>query len=440
MRPTKKPVKSFFERFDYRKEEPYDILEKELTDAIGESSRRLKEYGFPKAAEGKPSEPVTATKKPQYDETKDLISQLSGVKKEPSEQVLPTQPSDSVVQTAQEPIREPSSMQTSDVDALLVGATPLLAGLLTGNMGDAYEASSSGLMTLAKWRREKEKQDRTLASKMSKSSGKGFYVTQVEMPDGTIKLAKVDKETGQIIPTEYTAGYKQSFLKLPQTEEYVAASGAKGEISPLKDKVGVKPQELNVREQRLLRNTRDKLEGTQEFKTAKTAFNSANQIITTLQSGNPIGEVGTKILFPRMFGEVGNLTAQEQAAFQSNPELFERGKQAYSRYLQGKPFTDQNKSDLIELARLMRDANKKVINNIVTSFAEQEGALSGVEPSRAKEILMKRALPNLNTTGIVKGLKGKKEAGQIIYARNKKTGKVEKLRKEVDGTVTPLKD
>lgn len=406
----------------------YDILEKELRKAIGQSQQKL--------GEKFESSPEAITETRNYEPIG--ISGMFSEKKEPVDspavetQSLPSEPS--AISADEQPTREPSSMQMSDMDALLVGATPLLAGLLTGNMQDAYSASSSGLMTLAQWRMAKEKKKTE-----SESSRNRYYIDQVEMPDGTVKLARVDKQTGEITPTEYTAGFKQGIIKDPRTEELVRASGGRGMISPLKDTTGEAPQQLKVRQQRLLRSTRDQMKTDKALGVAKTAFNSANQIITTLQSGNPIGEVGTKILFPRMFGEVGNLTAQEQAAFQSNPQLLERGRQAYSRYLEGKPFTDQNKSDLIELARLMRDANKQVMEGIITGYAEQEGPLSGISAKEAKEILMKNALPDLNTVGVVKGLKGKKEAGQIMKLRNRKTGKIETYKVDLDGMLEKVK-
>lgn len=126
--------------------------------------------------------------------------------------------------------------------------------------------------------------------------------------------------------------------------------------------------------------TRDKLVADPDFKKARTRYQATNDAINVLNQKNPIGDAGVQILFAKgIFGEVGNLTAQEQAKFIGSPELqrtFDRLTSKYKTGLLG----EKDRDDLLKLAKHMRERSKLDTKNTAKAYVSGMQTL-GIDPS-----------------------------------------------------------
>lgn len=137
----------------------------------------------------------------------------------------------------------------------------------------------------------------------------------------------------------------------------------------------------------LIIKTREQLKTYEPFKKSQVRYQATNDAINVLNQKNPIGDAGVQILFAKgIFGEVGNLTAQEQAKFIGSPELsrvFDRMLTKYKTGLLG----EKDRDDLLKLAKHMRERAKQDARNSAGAYTKGLQAL-GVDPSPVIEPLL----------------------------------------------------
>ena len=270
-----------------------------------------------------------------------------------------------------------------DINTLVAGATPLLVGLLTGNTGDALDVASAGIQKQEEIRREDDKslmsylQKRTIAQQKSTESGKRrFQSVNYEDEEGVIRQGVFDKFTGEMKRSDGVAGYRKSVKKDPTTGEFATISGAKGIAKPTVIE-GQKPAKFTVKEEKDIKEVRKAFLGDKQVQVSKKAIDTSAKAIDILNSKNPVGDEAMKTVFPRMFGEVGNLAAKEQDRFagsQKATRIMSRLKDKYDKGL----LTPDDREDLIALATIVHAHDKRKLRSIADNYAQSEKAVTGL--------------------------------------------------------------
>lgn len=270
-----------------------------------------------------------------------------------------------------------------DINTLVAGATPLLVGLLTGKTGDALDVASAGIQKQEEIRREDDKslmsylQKRTIANQKATEGGKRRYQSvNYEDDEGVIRQGVFDKFTGNMKRSAGIAGYRKNVKKDPTTDELATFSGAKGTGARTKIE-GQKPAKFTVKEEKDIKEVRKAFLGDKQVQASKKAIDTSSKAIDILNSKNPVGDEAMKTVFPRMFGEVGNLAAKEQDRFsgsQAFTRKFSRFKEKYDRGL----LTPDDRADLTELATMVHAYDKRKLRSIADNYSKSEGAITGL--------------------------------------------------------------
>lgn len=284
---------------------------------------------------------------------------------------------------AQEPKREPAGMNF-DWGDILVGATPVLAGLIMGEPNVGFNYGGQGLI---KRYDEGVKADaearKSLAKRKEKDvAQRGRYQARpYEDENGVTRLGTFDTAEGIWVSGEApdrVAGYKQGLREDPTTGELIKYTGA-GNIQDVR---GTRPTEFTVKEQKDIERVQSKLMGDKKFQAARSSIDSSGRALALLEAGNPIADEGIKTVFPRMFGEVGNLAAAEQERFSGSPSFPRRFEKIKEKFVNG-TLTDADRKDLMEVARVMMNYSKYAANQVVKSYVKSEKSYRGVSPEKA---------------------------------------------------------
>ena len=94
------------------------------------------------------------------------------------------------------------------------------------------------------------------------------------------------------------------------------------------------------------------------IESARTGVAAAYNINSILDTGNPIAAGAVRVLFPRLLGEVGNLSQTEQAAFGGSKALGDKLDQIFEEWQTGK-LTERNESFLRGIADTLVVSNVK---------------------------------------------------------------------------------
>lgn len=342
--------------------------------------------------------------------------------------------------------KEPASPLSNRIDemkdisntrAILAGATPLLVGLLTGGKGDAAAIASKGLYEEDK-RAQKEQnslmdylQKQQIAQDKAKSTvgNKRYQQTTYEDEYGNIQLGILDTSTGQVASTGSLKGYRRGVKTDPRTGELIDISGATGEGREFKTESQVPKSPLNVKEEKDVRASVEKLNSDPIFRRNREAYNAASRALPLLQAGNPVADEGIKTIFPRMFGEVGNLAINEQERFSGSPELKRRWFRLKNKWEEGL-LTDEDRSDLIEVAKVMGEFSKNAVQNEIERRIKMEASLGGDEGT-IRPIFESLGIAPIKSSKVVDRARSKKVQGEIVEKNYK--GKKTKFKKVKGG-------
>ena len=106
---------------------------------------------------------------------------------------------------------------------------------------------------------------------------------------------------------------------------------------------------------------------------SQQALDAASSVKALLETKNPISDQAMRIQFPRLLGEVGNLTAQEQNAFGGSKAIVEKMKQLFNTWTTGE-LTPTNKEFLGELVSTLEIAASRNYNKRANDLIESEVA------------------------------------------------------------------
>ena len=283
-----------------------------------------------------------------------------------------------------------TNMRTqSNERSLLAGATPALVGLLMGDVGVGAEVG--GKMILDEDARVQKQQSEYMKALAKKKEDKEtlkrrYSYRPIEDDSGNTVLAQVDSFTGEIKPTEHIAGYSKKFRVDPSTGEMVTGSSATGKLAPSTISGERVSRPFNVKEEKDIKQMKDKLMSDPEFKRARSGVNASNRAVELLKLGNPVSDEGIKTVFPRMFGEVGNLAVQEQERFSGSPALGRKFENLKEKWLEG-TITDENRTDLIEVAQAMFEYDKGLLDRVAGSHTESLSRQTGIATEKAKGVI-----------------------------------------------------
>lgn len=217
---------------------------------------------------------------------------------------------------------------------------------------------------------------------------------------------------------QVTPAYKLDIKTDPTTGELgkFTQSGESGSTVRTQGQEGAK---YNVRQVKALRDIKSSLEKDRQFTDARKGYTSSQRAIELLQSDNPVADAGIKVIFPRMFGEVGNLAVQEQERFSGSPAIKRIWERLKTKWSEGK-LSDEDRSDLMKVAKVMGEFDAKLIRQTI---AEQGSAESGLGVVSGDQVLDYLGVFNpkpIKAGSVAKkaNLKMKEVEGNVITAPN----------------------
>lgn len=330
-----------------------------------------------------------------------------------------------------------SSEDQSNQRTIIAGVAPLLAGVLSGNMEDATKIGGKALVGEDQRMLDENKSLLDyLRKKQSAESkvGKRFQFLPTEDEAGNITYGVADTFTGGIKPTEHIRGYSPFLATDPRTGELARVAKGKrrreAEAVPMEGEATPSKDRFNVKQEKDLRDLRKSFMQDPEVKAARKSIESANRAIELLQSENPISDEGIKTIFPRMFGEVGNLSAPEQERYsgsQSFPRRFERLAEKARKGL----LTVEDRADLLEVARVMAAYSRQSLQNLYSKYSKSEAALTGIEEGQASSVISPMTELTEQTGAVQERVKKTPIQGQTI--ERMVNGRLRKLRKVKGG-------
>lgn len=312
---------------------------------------------------------------------------------EPQMPVASPSPATQPAMSEVSPQREPAGMNF-DWGDILVGATPVLTGLIMGEPNVGFKYGGQGLIKRYDEGVKAEEDARKLAAKVKamqvETSKRGRYQARpYEDENGITRLGTFDTAEGVWISgdsPDRVAGYKQGLREDPTTGELIKYTGS-GNIEDIR---GTKPKPFTVKQQEEMADLRTKMVADPKFKAARTSVDASGRALSLLEAGNPVADEGLKTVFPRMFGEVGNLAAAEQERFSGSPSFPRRFEKLKQKFLNG-TLTDADRRDLMEVARVMMNYSRYALNQVAGSYAASEEAFRGYSPSPALDPFVKEA-------------------------------------------------
>lgn len=313
------------------------------------------------------------------------------------------------VEPAPTPVTEAPKKQPIDGpgfpwDRLLVGATPLLTGLLTGNPLEGVNESAKYFTETEK---DLSKRQLDLDSKLAElkakrelagSGGEKRFTAQnvvVELP-GQLPMnvkASHDTYTGQYfypdntpIPGKYIrSGYavnpEEFDRRLDNTFDHklrhadAVGQGAYDSPTTKLRSVVRNGKEITIEGQDV-GTLNPKQQADREKLTAQFKQNpiiakvtpvaiQAKQLVDLLSSGNPVAQKAARTALARMSLEVGNLNQMEQEVYNGSPSVMAQIKRFMNLQVTDEPLTPPEIEGLLQVARFYTDASKDLIRRAV---------------------------------------------------------------------------
>lgn len=301
----------------------------------------------------------------------------------------------------QEQVRQPEQPEESGLDwmeMLMVGATPLLSGMIAGDAGTGAEVAGAGLLDVNKNIIEQNKlKAKSLRDKSSRqlASDKGRYQARTVEKDGKTYLVTYDTATGEFLSPEdeVLAGYKQTVRTDPTTDELIKVTGA-GNIEEMR---GARPSPLTVKQKQEVGDLTNRMLRDPKFRDARKTVSSTQRALALLDAGNPVADEGIKTIFPRMFGEVGNLAVQEQERFSGSPELRRKFDRLFTKYERG-TLTNEDRADLMEVAQVMQEFDRQNLYQAFNSFSTSAERRLGYDPRPYLRPFVEESTPSVKGT------------------------------------------
>jgi len=178
------------------------------------------------------------------------------------------------------------------------------------------------------------------------------------------------------------------------------------ELALRREELGLRRKELGFKEQKLqkdfiegllkgetsdvkddLKDMLGRVDRDLIIKRTNTALDAARSVTALLDTGNPISDIAMRLQMPRLLGEVGNLTREEQRMFGGSSALTASITQFFERWRTGK-LTEENKRFLYEVVNTMQDSAARRLNKRLNSFALQVNKLNpNISVAKATELL-----------------------------------------------------
>jgi hypothetical protein len=295
-----------------------------------------------------------------------------------------------------------------DAPNLWTGLAPLAMGILMDDIGVGAGIGGQ-LMMDEGLRNRSSREKREMASMKAKDANqakRGTYQWKnYEDDDGRIGLMKVNTATGESQDTDKTAGFAHRVGVDPVTGQLSRASkGSNTGARSLGTQKG-----LTIKEQKDEKEFLGNLMKDPVFSDNRETVVSTGRALSLLEAGNPIADAGIKTIFPRMFGEVGNLAAQEQERFSGSPAFFRKW-ESLKRKLDEGLLTNEDRADLIEVAQVMEAYSRRAMNQSADSFKRSQKLITGSTPTSADPFLNKESISS-------------KDVVKKVKAKNPKVGK-----------------
>lgn len=296
-------------------------------------------------------------------------------------------------------------------DRLLMGATPLLVGLLTGNKLEGVQTAAKQLVGTET---DLYKRERDLAGKieelkakqqMGGEGGKRRYQrasAKIEDPSapGGIRniMVMVDTFTGRVEypggapidqniidvgyavnPEEYNRR-KGVALKTDKQKADYQGTGAynsptTGERVILRNGVevpvaGQNTGKLNVKQQKDMEELRTEFRQNPVVKRVLPVASAAQQLADLLNSGKAVSQAAARTALARMSGEVGNLAAAEQAVYTRSPSINAQIKGWLNLQATDEALQPHEVRDLLQIAGFYVNASKEMLSSATRETRE----------------------------------------------------------------------
>lgn len=258
-------------------------------------------------------------------------------------------------------------------DEVLIGATPMLLAALTGDYETGAEFAGKGLLDYEKIKRNAASEQAKAAAK-NKVKQEEYRFLPIETEDG-IRVARAGKRSGKLEDTGFVQGYKKSISKDPRKNELIQVSGSTGVAKDLDDRVDdVIKSNFNVKQKEEVDKTMKSFRSDKEVIRSRSGLSASRRAYNILSLENPVGDQAMKTVYPRMFGEVGNLAVQEQERF-SGSSAIGRKWEALKNKLDNGKLTIDDREDLLELAKVMYNYDKRQLLEQARKYSDSHKAI-----------------------------------------------------------------
>lgn len=247
------------------------------------------------------------------------------------------------------------------VEDYLPALAPAILGALGGGRGQGFKIAGDYLAGKVGEEKAKKQRLEDMLLSMEKERQKQL----LKKTKGSDKLYEAVDEQGNSVW---------------MTREQAIGSGLIPKSSAAYDRA--KQAELNRKQAKELadrtfgQNLRKELIKDPEFIKQRTRYSATNDAINILNQRNPVGDAGVTMIFAKgIFGEVGNLTAQENARFVGSPAYERSWDRLVEKYLKTGKLDESDRTDLLDLAVAMRDASKDSMKQYANRYTQSTGAL-----------------------------------------------------------------
>lgn len=285
-----------------------------------------------------------------------------------------------------------------------------LAGLATtamsgDSMGSVADSTTSILDPLTKRRQALEDAELKYQADRqpsAKKASKMFQQTKLELQDkstGEIKsvFGNYNQGTGEYtdmsgnpLDTQrynISPAYKFDVKTDPRTGE-LGRFGQRGMGSAVATKGSQRgAKDFTIRQKNSLDKVGDKLTKSKEYIQASSSLTAAQKAVNMIKLGSPVSDASLLTIFPRMFGEVGNLAYQEQARFSGSPQLQSAWERMKQKYFQTGTLPETDRKDLLEIASIMAEYEKEKIGKLIGRYAGAQSSLGDITLDQAVDYL-----------------------------------------------------
>ena len=298
-------------------------------------------------------------------------------------------------------------------DRALVGATPLLVGLLTGNQLEGIQVAGDHLVRdegdLYKRERDLNQRLEEIRAKRdlaaSDTTGKRRYTfgnIEIEDPTapGGVRTIKAAQDSftgkmfypngeeipGKIIRSGYAAGPEEFRSRVDYRKKSAIEKAdilGEGKVkNPATDLYGVfrngqfipfegqDTRGLNPKDERDAKTLRDEFRQNPIVKRVLPVASVSQQLQDLLNSGRPVSQRAAATALARMSGEVGNLSEMEQEIYTGSPSINARVNRWLNLQATDEVLRPHEVEDLRSIANFYANASRELLEGAVTHTRE----------------------------------------------------------------------